>query len=80
MSKKEKLINRLKSKPRDMTFAEVETLLLSLGFEMYNRSGSRVIFIRGIDKIRIHKPHKRNYLLDYQVKEILDTLNAGGLV
>ena len=33
MSKKEKLKKRLLSKPRDFTFDEMETLLLSLGFE-----------------------------------------------
>jgi hypothetical protein len=47
MSKKDKLIKRLKSKPRDFTFDEAEALLLTLGFRKSNKgktSGSKVIF------------------------------------
>ena len=48
MCKKEKLINKLKSKPNDFTYSEMKTLLSYLGFIEYNKgkiSGSRVIFI-----------------------------------
>jgi len=34
MGKLEKLIERLKSSPKDFTFNEMETLLLALGFEL----------------------------------------------
>lgn len=47
MGKTEKLIERLKSNPKDFTFDEMQTLLLSLGFELSNKgktSGSRVNF------------------------------------
>ena len=45
MSKKEKLINRLKTKPKDFTYNEAKTLLESVGFVESNKgktSGSRV--------------------------------------
>ena len=48
MSKKEKLINRLKTKPKDFTYNEAKTLLESVGFTESNKgktSGSRVVFI-----------------------------------
>ena len=47
MGKKEKLIERLKSKPKDFTFDEAETLLGYLSYHRSNKgktSGSRVIF------------------------------------
>ena len=48
MSKKQKLIDKLKSRSRSFTYEEAVSLLLSLGFQMSNKgktSGSRVAFI-----------------------------------
>ena len=48
MSKIEKLLTRLYSKPKDFTYQELKTLLEQLGFIEYNKgktSGSRVEFI-----------------------------------
>lgn len=45
MTKKEKLIERMCRLPKDFTFAELETVLLQLGFEKDEKgktSGSRV--------------------------------------
>ena len=47
MGQKEKLIQRLKSKPKDFTFQEAETLLGYLEYIRSNKgktSGSRVVF------------------------------------
>lgn len=48
MGQKEKLVARLKSRPRDFTFEELERLLRYFGFVRSNKgrtSGSRVAFI-----------------------------------
>jgi len=48
MSKKEKLLEKLKSKPKDFTYNEAKVILNSLGFVENNKgktSGSRVTFI-----------------------------------
>jgi hypothetical protein len=48
MGQKEKLIKWLKSKPKDFTFAELETLLRFLSYELDNKgrtSSSRVMFV-----------------------------------
>lgn len=37
MGKKEKLIAKLKSNPKDFTFEEMETLLTALGFVRFNK-------------------------------------------
>lgn len=84
MGQKEKLIERLKAKPRDFTFDETETLLKYLGYSRSNKgrtSGSRVIFTS--DKhapIMLHKPHPRKELLEYQVKQLVELLDEEGLI
>ena len=84
MGKKEKLINRLKSKPKDFTFDEAESLLGYLSYERSNKgktSGSRVSFSskeHGI--ILLHKPHPGNELKGYQVQQLIDTLKQEGLI
>ena len=84
MGQKEKLIERLKSKPRDMTFDEVETLLRYLGYTRSDKgrtSGSRVIFSSAEHPpILMHKPHPRKELLAYQIQQLLDMLSKEGLL
>lgn len=83
MGKLEKLIERLKSNPKDFTFEEMQVLLLALGFEMSNKgktSGSRVKFFKDDAVIILHKPHPRKELLVYQVKQIIEVLSEEGLI
>ena len=84
MGQKEKLIQRLKSKPKDFTFDEAETLL---GYLTYRRSdkgrtsGSRVAFVSDDHApILLRKPHPRKELLEYQIKQLLETLEQEGLL
>ena len=78
MSKKEKLLEKLKSKPKDFTYDEAKILLNSFGFIECNKgktSGSRVAFINeNNEKIELHKPHPGNILKLYQIKKILNKL------
>ena len=84
MGQKEKLIQKLKSKPKDMTFDEVATLLKYLGFEQVSKgktSGSRVGFYQsGYRTILLHKPHPNKELLPYQIKLIIETLEQEDLI
>ena len=83
MGKLEKLIERLKSNPKDFTFEEMQTLLLALGFELSNKgktSGSRVKFFTDGVFIILHKPHPRKELLTYQIKQVVETLSEEGLI
>lgn len=83
MGKKEKLIERLRSNPKDFTFDEMRNALESLGFEMFNKgktSGSRVKFIKDNIGIILHKPHPRKELLEYQIKQILEILEKEDLI
>lgn len=84
MGQKEKLLARLKDKPKDFTFAEAESLLEYYGYKLNNKgktSGSRIMFVgnKGV-KITLHKPHNRKELLDYQVNQLLEFLNQEDLL
>ena len=85
MGKKEKLIAKLKSSPKDFTFYEAEALLSYLNYVRSNKgktSGSRVMFTnqRHKTKIMLHKPHPGNELAGYQVKQLLEQLEEEGLI
>ena len=84
MSKKDKLTERLLSRPNDFTFEELTTLLNRLGYTLRSAGktgGSRVTFAKDDgDYIRLHKPHPRNILKQYQVDDIIDVLSERGLL
>lgn len=84
MGQKEKLIKRLKSKPKDFTFEEVETLLKYFGYVRNDKgktSGSRVIFsCKDRASILLHKPHPRKELLTYQIKQLIEVLEQEELL
>ena len=84
MSRLEKEIDRLKSKPKDYTYDELKSLLNKIGFLEYNKgktSGSKVSFINQTNiKIELHKPHPNNVLKPYQIIEILRVLEKGRLI
>lgn len=84
MGKKEKLIQRLKAKPKDFTFDEAETLLQYLNYIRSNKgktSGSRVMFVsKEHETILVHKPHPQKELKAYQVKQLIETLEQEGLI
>ncbi len=85
MSQKEKLIKKLRSRPKDFTFEELETLLGYFSYRRSNKgrtSGSRVSFVNEQTQsmIMLHKPHSRKNLLDYQMKQIKNQLEEEGLI
>ena len=83
-NQKEKLIQRLKAKPKDFTFDNAETLLKYLDYVRSNKrktSGSRVMFVSDEHgSILLHKPHPQKELKTYQVKQLLEILEQEGLV
>jgi len=85
MSKEEKLIKRLLSKPKDFTYNELRKILTNLGYEESQSgktSGSRVAFIdRNTNHIiRLHKPHPNNELKQYQLEQIIEELQSRRLI
>ena len=84
MGQKEKLIQQLKSKPKDFTFNDAETLLNYLDYVRSNKgktSGSRVVFVNeNHGNILLHKPHPLKELKAYQIKQLLEILEQEGLI
>ena len=85
MSKKDKLIAKLKAQPRTFTFDDAESLLSYFSYTRSNKgrtSGSRIMFKSEIYKTKIilHKPHPRKGLLEYHVKQLIEQLEKEGLL
>jgi len=85
VGKVEKLLRRFLSKPKDFTYDEMINLLRSFGYEEAKTgktSGSRVAFINHKTKhiIRLHKPHPKPELKQYQLKDIEDELRRTGVI
>lgn len=84
MGKKEKLIHRLKSRPKDFTFDDAKTLLRYLGYIQSNKgktSGSRVMFVsKRHGSIALHKPHPGKELKSYQIVYLIEFLEQEDLL
>lgn len=74
MSKKDKLLKKFLEVPpkKDLTFEELETLLLSCGYKKLEGKGSAVKFYHQTKDhlINLHKPHPNNILKVYLIKQI----------
>ena len=84
MGQKEKLIERLRAKPKTFTFDDAESLLRYFGYTRSNKgrtSGSRIMFLsENHPPILMHKPHPRMELLEYQIKQLTQILEQEGLL
>jgi predicted RNA binding protein YcfA (HicA-like mRNA interferase family) len=80
VSKADKLLNRICSKPKDFTWGELTTLLAGFGFELVKGNGSSRKFLHPSTKVvlMMHEPHPGNILKAYQVRAVLDFLKAEG--
>lgn len=80
MSKREKLLKKLLSKPKDFKYGDIKGLLQSFGYaeDMKGRtSGSRVAFVNKTTGhiIRLHKPHPESILKMYQVDQLVEEIS-----
>ncbi len=85
MTKKDKLLERFLSIPKDFTFDELSSLLQSMGFEIENKgktSGSRVAFVHvNFNKhILIHKPHPNKIMNRIYLKNIIVELTLKQII
>lgn len=86
MNNKEKLIERLLSRPKDFTYEEMVTLLSYLDFHPQQGNGSRVKFIKEnkddntSSVIHYHKPHPNKILKMYVLEQIIVKLREDSLL
>ncbi|WP_138422514.1 type II toxin-antitoxin system HicA family toxin [Maritimibacter alexandrii] len=81
MTAREKLVERLKSQPKDFEWKELKQLLNHLGYEERQGSGSRVKFRGdGLPTINLHRPHPEPTMKRYAVKQVHDILTEASLI
>jgi predicted RNA binding protein YcfA (HicA-like mRNA interferase family) len=84
MERKDKLLERLRRRPRDFTWDELTTLLLRLGFRQVRTGkagGSRCRFIRPDGcLISLHELHPGRILKRYRIDQILETIDREGML
>jgi HicA toxin of bacterial toxin-antitoxin, len=80
MSKLEKSMSRLLSKPIDFSWQERVTLMNALGFELRTTGGSGRKFIRPETgaTLFIHEPHPASILKAYQIRAVIQFLHQEG--
>lgn len=84
MSRRDKLVARLKRRPKDFTWDELVGLLKSLGYHAAKpgrTGGSRRRFLHdAAPTISLHKPHPGNIVKSYVIDEVLRVLAEEGLL
>jgi predicted RNA binding protein YcfA (HicA-like mRNA interferase family) len=76
MSQHNKLLERLRNKPRDFTWSELEKILDSFGYKQERGSGSRRKFYNEKTNafLSLHEPHPKKELKAYQIRDVLNHL------
>ncbi|OGT43653.1 MAG: hexulose-6-phosphate synthase [Gammaproteobacteria bacterium RIFCSPHIGHO2_12_FULL_40_19] len=84
MTKREKILDRLLSKPTDFTWVELTKVLNGFGYSQISAGktgGSRVRFVHAnYPPIILHKPHPKPILKRYQLEGIIDLLKQEKLI
>ncbi|MCG9890386.1 MAG: type II toxin-antitoxin system HicA family toxin [Thermosynechococcaceae cyanobacterium MS004] len=84
MSRKDKLIQRFLSRPKDFSWDELVVLLSAYEFEEVSTGktgGSRRRFANAAGVVlTLHKPHPRNILKTYQIEQIIEVLRQEGIL
>ena len=84
MSKKNKLVDKLLSIPSDFTWEELVKILTSLGYQeikLGKTSGSRRRFVdKENNLILLHKPHPKNIVKKYVIRQVVDHLLQKGKI
>ncbi len=82
MSKLDKALARLSSRPSDYHWSELVALLTALGYHLEQGNGSRRNFIRTKGKLplSLHEPHPNGILKAYAVKQVMEYLKQEGVL
>lgn len=80
MSKRQKAIDRLQSRPSEYEWGELALLMDAFGYELKTTSGSGRKFIHRETRATLfmHQPHPTKILKTYQVREAIRFLKQEG--
>lgn len=81
MSQIEKLIMKLKNRPKDFEYAELRRVMEHFGYTEQDGDGSRKRFV-DVDgnTLTLHRPHKPPQLMPYQIAEVIEHLERRKLI
>ncbi|MBX2895108.1 MAG: type II toxin-antitoxin system HicA family toxin [Cyclobacteriaceae bacterium] len=82
MSKFEKALSCLRSKPKDFTWKELVSIMTHFGYTEIKGGGSRRKFYHTQTKsvVSLHEPHPRPVLKTYAIEIIIDHLKEQKLI
>ena len=63
----------------NIEWRKIEALLVALGAEVEEGSGSRVTYILHGEKLAVHRPHPGKEALRYRVKDVRQFLKNAGI-
>lgn len=63
----------------NIEWRRIESLLIALGCEFIEGSGSRITFLLNGQRADFHRPHPRKEALRYRVKDVREFLNRAGV-
>lgn len=77
MSKREKLLERLRSRPKDFTWDELVLVMKDYGCTLEKGRGSRRCFVHKASgkKAHFHEPHPGRIVLDYVIRDALNFID-----
>ncbi|NYF78027.1 type II toxin-antitoxin system HicA family toxin [Granulicella arctica] len=80
MSRHDKLIVRLRSKPSDFTWSELLAVMTAFGYELKTTGGSarKLIHSKTRATLMMHEPHPSKVLKAYQVRDAIQFLKQEG--
>ncbi|NSW92626.1 MAG: toxin HicA [Firmicutes bacterium] len=74
MSKKQKLLEKIKNNPQKIRFEEVDKLLLSIGFNKRQPRGGSSHFTYTLNDIIITIPYNKPYVKIKYIKDVIELL------
>lgn len=73
MTRREKLLAKIRQNPKNVPFAQLDRLLRDYGFELRKPSGgSHYVYVRG--PIQMTVPYRRPHLKEHYVKRALELI------
>ena len=82
MSKFKKALARLKSRPKDLTWSELQKIMVHFGYQEIAGGGSRRKFFNTKTKVSInlHEPHPQPEIKMYAIDIVIEHLKEEGLI
>jgi hypothetical protein len=78
LSRKQKLLEKIKSNPQKIRFEEVDRFLLSVGFDKRQPRGGSSYFTYTFEDMIITIPYKRPYVKTKYIKDVVELLERLG--